>query len=374
MRVFISSVTAGLKDERSGLAALLSVSREYVPSRFEDFQAQDRSSRDACLAGVREADVYVLLLGPHYGTPFPDSGLAPTEEEFQLARQLDKPILVFVKNTDEADEPRQATFKRQVEDYVDGRFRGAFSSIVTLNTAVYGALEALPRTPQRLEWTPVSSPVTASWLTAIGQALPVPPYVPVLQVALLPINPRPMLASEIDGLPTLLARRGRATGFFGDLDGLSASSSRTAAWAAVPQGTRSAGWNARREHAFRGLCRFDTSESLAFSSIPTDTLGALVDKTDLTRRCSELLRAADLTELDDAAPIALAALLGPLDLVQEGDPIHVGNRTSGRGSMRTGQHAHMTPRFSITAGALRAQTGDAATEIAAELLRTIREN
>jgi len=51
--------------------------------RFEDFAAQGRSGREACLAGVEAADVYVLLLGPRYGEPFEDSGLSPTAEEFK---------------------------------------------------------------------------------------------------------------------------------------------------------------------------------------------------------------------------------------------------------------------------------------------------
>ncbi|MGH3304538.1 MAG: DUF4062 domain-containing protein, partial [Streptosporangiaceae bacterium] len=57
----------------------------YESLRFEDFVSQDRSSRDACLAGVDGCDVYILLLGPRYGEPLPDSGMAPTEEEFTAA-------------------------------------------------------------------------------------------------------------------------------------------------------------------------------------------------------------------------------------------------------------------------------------------------
>jgi hypothetical protein len=68
MKVFISSVTALLKEERNALPAFLQVA-DHEPLRFEDFTAQDRSSREACLAGVDAADVYLLLLGPKYGDP-----------------------------------------------------------------------------------------------------------------------------------------------------------------------------------------------------------------------------------------------------------------------------------------------------------------
>ncbi len=97
VKIFISSVTYALPAERDGLATLLKVVPPYEPRRFENFTAQDRSSREACLAGVEDCDVYVLLLGPRYGEPLPDSGMAPTEEEFEHARRMDKPILAFVR-------------------------------------------------------------------------------------------------------------------------------------------------------------------------------------------------------------------------------------------------------------------------------------
>jgi Domain of unknown function (DUF4062) len=93
MKVFISSVTHLLKEERAALPPFLRLF-DHDPLRFEDFEAQDRSSREACLAGVEAADVYVLLLGPRYGTPFPDTSLFPTAEEFRRARQRGIPILV----------------------------------------------------------------------------------------------------------------------------------------------------------------------------------------------------------------------------------------------------------------------------------------
>ena len=51
MKVFISSVTHLLKEERGALPPFLKLF-DHEPLRFEDFEAQDRSSREACLAGV----------------------------------------------------------------------------------------------------------------------------------------------------------------------------------------------------------------------------------------------------------------------------------------------------------------------------------
>ncbi len=84
--VFISSVRRGLEDERGYLPGLLKASG-HEPRRFEDFTAQPSSSRDACLAGVEAAEVYLLLLGRHYSEPLPDTGKAPTAEEFTIAKR-----------------------------------------------------------------------------------------------------------------------------------------------------------------------------------------------------------------------------------------------------------------------------------------------
>lgn len=72
MRVFISSVRRGLEEERDALPGLITAIG-HTPVRFEDFTAQAVPSREACLDGVAASDVYLLLVGPHYGQPFKDS-------------------------------------------------------------------------------------------------------------------------------------------------------------------------------------------------------------------------------------------------------------------------------------------------------------
>jgi hypothetical protein len=115
-QIFISSVRRGLEEERDHLPGLIKAVG-HRPLRFEDFTAQPRASRDACLAGVEDADVYLLLLGPNYGEPLPDSGLAPTEEEWMVAKRRGIPILVLKKSGIDMDD-RQRAFLEKVEDYV----------------------------------------------------------------------------------------------------------------------------------------------------------------------------------------------------------------------------------------------------------------
>lgn len=166
MKVFISSVTHLLKEERRGLPPFLRLF-DHEPLRFEDFEGQDRSSREACPAGVEAADVYVLLLGPRYGTPFPDTGLSPTAEEFRRARQRGIPILVFNKLVDEEDEPAQADFKREVGHYVNGRLWRSFTDPASCNQAVGEALKALDAERGPIPRTTPQEPVTVPWLSEV---------------------------------------------------------------------------------------------------------------------------------------------------------------------------------------------------------------
>src|SRR5213076_1608256 len=130
MKVFISSVRRGLEDERDALPGLI-LALGHEPLRFEAFTAQPVASRAACLEGVERSDAYLLLLGAAYGDPVFDSGLSPTEEEWNVARRRGIPILVFRKQNVEL-EPKQREFVQRVEEYTRGRFRKTFNGPVDL--------------------------------------------------------------------------------------------------------------------------------------------------------------------------------------------------------------------------------------------------
>lgn len=80
MKIFISSLIAGYEDMRAAaVAAVRSLGHEPVTA--ETFDAGLTSPRVACLQGVREADLTVILLGGAYGAVQPNSGLSATHEE-----------------------------------------------------------------------------------------------------------------------------------------------------------------------------------------------------------------------------------------------------------------------------------------------------
>src|SRR3712207_3309685 len=106
MKVFISSVIGGMEGYRDAAErGIRAVGHE--PRRAEDYGASPETPQRRCLEGVRDADVVVLLMGERYGQP-QDSGLSPTHEEYEEAKER-KPVLAFVQR-ETRRETRQDAF------------------------------------------------------------------------------------------------------------------------------------------------------------------------------------------------------------------------------------------------------------------------
>lgn len=84
MKVFISSVVTGFEDYRSAAAAAVGLLRHEV-ILAERYPAIAGSPQQACLQGVRDADVTVVVLGARYGA-IQLSGMSATHEELVEAR------------------------------------------------------------------------------------------------------------------------------------------------------------------------------------------------------------------------------------------------------------------------------------------------
>ena len=136
MKVFISSVISGMQDHRAA-AREAAESLGHAVIAAEDFSASPNSSQQVCLAGIRDADIIVLLLGARYGSP-QESGLSPTHEEYREARGT-KPVLVFVQTRITA-EPDQDKFITEVSTWEGGGFRQTFDTPASLRRVVVRAL------------------------------------------------------------------------------------------------------------------------------------------------------------------------------------------------------------------------------------------
>lgn len=136
MNVFISSVIGSLEEARDAAARAIRT-LGYEPRRSEDFGARPDTPQQACLAGVREADVIVLILGARYGDA-QESGLSATHEEYREAKER-KPIMVFVQDGVEP-EAAQASFIAEVQAWNSGQFTVSFQTTEDLQQAVTRAL------------------------------------------------------------------------------------------------------------------------------------------------------------------------------------------------------------------------------------------
>jgi len=132
MRIFLSSVISGMEEHRAA-ARQGAETLGHTVTAAEDFGASPLSPQQVCLAGVRDADLVVLLLGDRYGAP-QVSGLSPTHEEYRAARGV-KPVLAFVR-TGVTPEPGQRAFIDEVSGWEDGGYRESFDTPASLAAAV----------------------------------------------------------------------------------------------------------------------------------------------------------------------------------------------------------------------------------------------
>jgi hypothetical protein len=112
----------------------------------EDFGASPSSPQQVCLAGVRNAEMVVLLLGARYGTPQQGSGLSPTHEEYREARGH-RPVLVFVQSGI-AREAEEEKFVEEVSGWEGGQYRDLFDSATSLRAVVTRQLHRWALSPQ----------------------------------------------------------------------------------------------------------------------------------------------------------------------------------------------------------------------------------
>jgi hypothetical protein len=136
MNVFVSSVIGGLEPFREAASRAAKVLGDDV-RRSEDFGATTRSPQEACLEGVRWADVVVLLLGERYGDP-QGSGLSPTHEEYREAKSAGT-VLAFVQDGVQREESQEA-FVEEVRSWSGGVFTGSFTTPEDLADALTRAL------------------------------------------------------------------------------------------------------------------------------------------------------------------------------------------------------------------------------------------
>jgi len=136
MRVFISSLITGMEDFR--LAAREGVEllgHEVVMA--EDFEAKPLSPQIACLQGLRQSGLVILILGEHYGAK-QVNGISATHEEYREAKGR-QPVIAFVQNVSNRDSDENA-FIKEVQGWEGGLFRGGFDTAEQLKSGIIKAI------------------------------------------------------------------------------------------------------------------------------------------------------------------------------------------------------------------------------------------
>ncbi len=160
MKVFISSLITGMEPIRTAAKSAVTT-LSHDPIMAEDFGALPHSPQVACLDGVRQAGVVVLILGARYGAVQP-SGLSATHEEYREARGR-CPVLAFVEDG-VTPEPGQDAFIREVQAWDSGLIRAGFTDASQLERKIVQALH-------RMDVSNAATPFDANEMLARALAL-----------------------------------------------------------------------------------------------------------------------------------------------------------------------------------------------------------
>ena len=128
LNIFISSTTQDLQPERDAVEqAIAGLRLEAI--RSEKVGSQSISPREACLIMAQQCDVYLGILGGRYGHVLRE-GISATEFEFNRAREVGKPILLYRKDVPEDElELEQKAFIERLGEFDKGYYVHEFTPL-----------------------------------------------------------------------------------------------------------------------------------------------------------------------------------------------------------------------------------------------------
>jgi hypothetical protein len=355
LKVMLSSVRRGLADVRDAVDPVIKILK-YGVIRFETVVKTPVPARVTCVAMVEESDIYLLILGEEYGDPMPGTGLAPTEEEWTVARSLGRPTVVFRKAGINPG-PEQAAFIKKVENYETGVWRRMFNDTADLISQLEEALATAAEALQPAVSVALPSPVSVPWLestpgvyTGAGT---------VLETHVMPVGDTVTLpAASFGGLRRAIARAGEDHGLFELGQAIDFDTSETAVIAQAKRDRQrpEAGVRVRRDRVVS-----------VWEGLPTSLgIGAVLDEAQFVHRVARDLRlAAGLGVLDDDRA---AIAVGFDDVSMLGIPAEYGNGMTLPFAIGGTKQVHLEPSDAWPLRALAVGADDIAREVVARLM------
>ncbi len=146
MKVFISSVQREFAEERKGLYQHLIndpfLSQYFEPLIFEEFPASIHDADKMFLEGVKNTDIYIVLIGKDYGSEN-EQGISATQLEFNQAMDNHTDTLAFIKDYPPNElHPKEKQFLNKVQKHVTyKRFNETHDLIQEINRAFVAYLQ-----------------------------------------------------------------------------------------------------------------------------------------------------------------------------------------------------------------------------------------
>lgn len=371
MRIFISSVRRGLEVERDALPGLIKA-LGHEPVRFEDFSAQSAPSREACIKGVESSDAYLLILGPHYGTVFPETGQSATHDEWVAAQRAGIARYVFRKSGSTFDVEQQQ-FEKSLGEYGSGRFYKAFSDVSELQQAVVASIRELEAAPESLDFEPLQETIEVRWLleedfrnqfSSSERCL--------LEIHVVPIHGRPVSARLLDEVGAGLPGQVRNAGLVSAAQGVELDHFEGGVIVRSPAPSRRGGLHETHDGSLAAVLIRKSGGTTVTFRLPGDMMGSILDLNDLSRRLGSALRLAGQVDVSGADRFAIGVGITSTSMVAVGE-LGRGPRNS-VGMHLSSAPLHLEPDETVSRAALDRGAGEVATMLARSLIRTFQNS
>jgi len=148
LKIFISGTQDDMKPERDAVDRAVNSTTLSTGIRAETTVSQPQSPRAWIEQQIHECNIYIGVYSHRYGWIIPDEEVSATEFEFNLARKLGKPILIWIRilYDEEKSKPNfdlQEKFLNRVSDFSTGNLRQEFDNPTELEKKVADGLGEL---------------------------------------------------------------------------------------------------------------------------------------------------------------------------------------------------------------------------------------